>query len=430
MNLSNIKWVINLNIEISTYDVMYKLLKKEPYLNCLQSMHESNVARLRKKKKISIAFQISCLSEWIGDELVYKFLRDERFDVKVIIVWQINTDFQEEMSQLQEHFSKTDIPYCFADGTVHPGDFDIVFYTSPYLSSLQNWGEREIPLTTLVCYIPYGFMVAGIQNMQFNLLMHNIVWKHYIHTDIYRILADKYCDIGQYGMVLAGYSKLDDLYVHDIGKQANWKIYGTDKQVKKIIYAPHHSINEIPYHSTFFMNYKYLLEYAKKHKETTSWVFKPHPLLRVSVVRNGIFKSTDEFDAYCKEWDNLPNGRYVTGEYMSWFASSDCMIFDSLSFMAEYLYVDKPSLFLTREAVHLNEFGMEILQLLYQVRGDDYSGIKKFIEYTSRYDAKKSVRRKFFSKYLDYYKNNKNKTAAEYIYEDIKHDLGLLVDRG
>ena len=84
MNLSNIKWVINLNIEISTYDVLYKLLKKEPYLNCLQSMHESNVARLRKKQKISISFQISCLSEWIGDELVYKFLRDERFDVKVI----------------------------------------------------------------------------------------------------------------------------------------------------------------------------------------------------------------------------------------------------------------------------------------------------------------------------------------------------------
>ena len=48
-------------------------------------MHESNVARLRKKQKISIAFQISCLSEWTGDELVYKFLRDERFDVKVIL---------------------------------------------------------------------------------------------------------------------------------------------------------------------------------------------------------------------------------------------------------------------------------------------------------------------------------------------------------
>ena len=419
-----------MNIEVSTYEVLYKLLKKGPYLNTLQSMHNANIERIKRKNKIRIAFQVSLLSVWPGNDLVYKFLHDARFDVKVIIVWQINTDYHEEMSQLQDHFSKTDIPYCFADGTVHPGDFDIVFYTSPYLFALQNWGEGDIPLTTLVCYIPYGFMVAGIQNTQFNLLLHNIVWKHYIHTDIYRIIADKYCDIGHYGMVLAGYSKLDDLYVHDIGKQANWKIYGTDTQVKKIIYAPHHSINEIPYHSTFFMNYKYLLEYAKKHKETTSWVFKPHPLLRVSAVRNGIFNSMDEFDAYCKEWDDLPNGRYVTGEYMSWFASSDCMIFDSLSFMAEYLYVDKPSLFLTREAVHLNEFGMEILQLLYQVRGDDYSGIKKFIEYISRYDAKKSIRRKFFSKYMDYYKNNGNKTATEYIYEDIKHDLGLLMDRG
>ena len=127
-----------MNIEVSTYEVLYKLLKKGPYLNTLQSMHNANIERIRKKDKIRIAFQVSLLSVWPGNDLVYKFLHDARFDVKVIIVWQINTDYQEEMSQLQDHFSKTDIPYCFADGTVHPGDFDIVFYTSPYLFDLQN----------------------------------------------------------------------------------------------------------------------------------------------------------------------------------------------------------------------------------------------------------------------------------------------------
>ena len=418
MNLSNIKWVINLNIEISTYDVMYKLLKKEPYLNCLQSMHESNVARLRKKQKISIAFQISCLSEWIGDELVYKFLRDERFDVKVIIVWQTNTDFQEEMSQLQEHFSKTDIPYCFADGTVHPGDFDIVFYTSPYLFALQNWGEGDIPLTTLVCYIPDGIYAADIQNVQFNLFIHNISWRNYVASPAFQVLADKYCDIGHYGMIFAGYSKLDGLYEHDIAKQANWKIYGDSKKIKKIIYAPHHSINEVPYHSTFFMNYKYILEYAKQHKETTSWIFKPHPLLRISAVRNGIFNSMEEFDAYCREWDDLPNGRYVTGEYMSWFATSDCMIFDSMSFMSEYLYVNKPCLFLLREKIHLNEFGQAVLEVLYKARGDKFGEIRSFIESLSSQDPKKYLREKFFVNYLEYYEKN-GKNAATYMYEDI-----------
>ena len=45
------------------------------------------------------------------------------------------------------------------------------------------------------------------------------------------------------------------------------------------------------------------------------------------------------------------------GEYRAYFASSDAMILDSVSFMAEYLYVHKPALFLTREGERFNEFG-------------------------------------------------------------------------
>ena len=237
-------------------------------------------------------------------------------------------------------------------------------------------------------------------------------------------MADKYCDIGHYGMVVSGYSKLDNLLVSNFGERADWKIADkTNTKVKKIIYAPHHSINEVPYHSTFFMNYKYIFKYAKEHQDTTSWVFKPHPLLRISAVRNGIFSSEAEFDEYCQAWDLLPNARYVTGEYMEWFASSDCMIFDSMSFMAEYLYVNKPSLFLTREAIHLNEIGLAVLEVLYQTKGNDYYGIRKFIEHDSSVDRKKDLRESFFSRYLEYYERNNNRNSAEYIYEDILREL-------
>lgn len=410
--------MIVLNIKVDTYDVLYDLLKKEPYVHALKTVHNANVARLRKQKKIKIAFQISCLSEWTGDELVYKFMNDSRFEVRIIFVWQTNTDYQEEMSQLEKHFSNTDIPCSFADGSIHPSDFDIVFYTSPYLFALKNWGEGDIPLSTLVCYIPYGFYVANIQDVQFNLLIHNIAWRNYVASSIYQAMADKYCDVGHYGMLVAGYSKLDNLLQLDIGKQADWKICGNKHNVKKIIYAPHHSINEVPFHSTFFMNYQYLLEYAKNHKETTSWIFKPHPLLRISVVRNGIFKTIDDFNAYCQEWNNLPNGRYITGDYMPWFASSDCMIFDSMSFMAEYLYVDKPSLFLLRENVNLNEFGKSVLDVLYKAKGNNFGEIRRFIERISNRDPKRKLRENFFSKYLEYAKRN-GKDAATYIYDDI-----------
>ena len=73
----------------------------------------------------------------------------------------------------------------------------------------------------------------------------------------------------------------------------------------------------------------------------------------------------------------------VTGEYLAYFASSDAMILDSVSFMAEYLYVHKPALFLTREG-------------------------ERFI----------------FRQVLDY-ADDHGKSATQFIYDDIVHAIGV-----
>ena len=46
-------------------------------------------------------------------------------------------------------------------------------------------------------------------------------------------------------------------------------------------------------------------------------------------------------------------------DYIDLFMTSDAMIFDSVSFMTEYLYTKKPALFLCREGIEkqLNEMG-------------------------------------------------------------------------
>lgn len=103
-----------------------------------------------------------------------------------------------------------------------------------------------------------------------------------------------------------------------------------------------------------------MLNYAKNHVDTTSWIFKPHPLLIKSSVECGISQNEQEYREYCKGWDSLPNGRYIEESYLECFLSSDCMIFYSMSFMAEYLFVEKPSLFLTREKLNLSELGKNI----------------------------------------------------------------------
>ena len=414
-----------MNIEIDSYYVMYNLLKKIPYKNCLQDLHKQLVNKIKNKSKIKIAFQTSSLPVWPCQKLVYLFRNNSRFDVKIIIAWQYNTDRGKKIGDLIEYFDQYDMPYCIADGNIHPKDFDIIFYTSPYLFGLPEWNDKDVMLNSLVCYIPYGFNVADIQDVQFNLFIHNICWKQYVATPYYLSMADKYCEIGSYGMVASGYPKLDDLLNQDCANEAHWKIASDNTDTKKIIYAPHHSINEAPYHSTFPLNYRYILEYAKTHQDSTSWIFKPHPLLGISCVRNGIFKDKSEWDAYCQEWENLPNARYIDSLYMPWFASSDCMIFDSMSFMAEYLYTGKPSLFLTRKSGHFNEFGRKIFNILYKTEGNNLGAIRNFIENLSVQDPQKNLREDFFDKYLDYYNNNGQKDAATYIYEDILKELEI-----
>ena len=97
----------------------------------------------------------------------------------------------------------------------------------------------------------------------------------------------------------------------------------------------------------------------------------------------GVFVNGEEYDAYCRAWDALPNAKVVMGEYLAYFASSDAMILDSVSFMAEYLYVHKPALFLTREG-------------------------ERFI----------------FRQVLDY-ADDHGKSATQFIYDDIVHAIGV-----
>lgn len=98
----------------------------------------------------------------------------EKIDVMVIITWQMNTSYEQEVLPAIEYFNKLGLKYSVADGSIHPEDFDIVFYLSPYLDALANWSDKEIPLTTLLCYLPYGYCVESLQPLVFNLFLHNV----------------------------------------------------------------------------------------------------------------------------------------------------------------------------------------------------------------------------------------------------------------
>ena len=114
------------------------------------------------------------------------------------------------------------------------------------------------------------------------------------------------------------------------------------------------------------------------------------------------------------------------GMYHNLFMRSDAMILDSVSFLAEYLYVHKPLLMLTRDGQYFNDFGKELMKVHYQAAGTDREAIEAFVAdiVLDENDEKKEMREDFFKQNLDYLQMF-GKNAAANIFELISKELDI-----
>ena len=137
----------------------------------------------------------------------------------------------------------------------------------------------------------------------------------------------------------------------------------TKQTKKKIIIAPHHYASNYP---NFKRYHKFFLDIAINYEDVIQFVFRPHPVLKETLYKEKDWgkKRTDK---YFSEWDNLPNTQTEFGEYRDMFLTSDAMILDSVSFMQEYLFTEKPLLVLRKEkdSESFNTFGEEVLKQHY-----------------------------------------------------------------
>ena len=169
----------------------------------------------------------------------------------------------------------------------------------------------------------------------------------------------------------------------------------------------------------------FMLELAKKYKNETVWIFKPHPLLKFKTIKDGIFANEDEWNAYEEQWRSLENGDVMEcGTYSALLMESDAMILDCVSFLAEYLYTHKPLLFLKGSKQYFNDFGKDLIEVHYTADGTDGTAIENFVKeiVLGNQDTNLEKREKFFENNLDYVKKL-GKSAATNIYEQISMSL-------
>ncbi|MCM1089549.1 MAG: CDP-glycerol glycerophosphotransferase family protein [Muribaculum sp.] len=424
----------------------------ELYRQLFPLAYQAGVFAVREKfsrgEKIKVTFLAISAAEWPAGELYRMLEQDDRFDVSVTnaplvdrnigdrtMTYEQNKQFFEEKGYrvLDTYSASEDKIYTWEDLGEVP---DIVVHVTYWQESLPEcYKLSNYPFKYVNLYIPYGFETADSANGRFitdlscNNIFFNQVGRAYMSTRLDYERYQKYQLLQGQNIVYCGYAKMDYFYQeHNFGEEDLRRIWKIPAQadagrIKKVIIAPHHSF--LGYaglkFSTFAENVHYWIYLAQKYQDQIAFVFKPHPNLRLRAVEAGIFKNSAEYDAYIEKWNSLPNARVVSeGSYLELFATSDAMIMDSISFIAEYMYADRPLLYLTRPEQVFTELGEKCMSAYSKAEGSDYMAIEQFLIDTvlNGNDSLKDRRREVFADVLDYVGDN-GCAASEYIYKDI-----------
>lgn len=341
------------------------------------------IRKVSGHRPVRVMFYVNNLSMWKSDKLLLLLREDKRFQPFVVsFLYSVDSlkRQQELENEISAHFNKMGIEYrCgfdFEKNSLLPvSDFkpDIVFYPQPYRDKF-----RHLPSGVLFSYIPYCIEMDKTPHAA-NSLYQNICWKYFVPTEYHKqVKASVNYNKGA-NVVVTG-SPISDYFLDGhVPSDDNWPL--KDPKMKRIIWAPHHSILPDDWldYSTFLDVADDMLDIARKYQDRVQFVFKPHPMLKEKLYRLESW-GPEKTDRYYDAWKTMPNCSFANGGFVDLFMTSDAMIHDCSSFTAEYLYVNKPVLFLTRkESIgSFNEFADSCFRVHYH--GASIQDIEYFID--------------------------------------------------
>lgn len=354
-----------------------------------QIANRKAIYRLRKKQgPLNVVFINTQQSAWKYDSLFNLMQKDDRFNPMVLVCPLEGRDEALKIPTLREAFAffqskgyPTICAYNEANGefveidTLSP---DIIFYQTPYPDQIDKRYNQYTLRKYLKCYVNYAFMnVQGEWSVA--TAVHGLMWRYFSECESNKQLCVSFNKREfSRNIIVAGYPIFDE-YQKATGEPSDWK--DPNPKFKRIIWAPHHTIEGntgLLQLSTFMLYQEKILELVEKYKDKVQFVFKPHPLLKSNLYEHPDW-GKERTDAYYARWENGENTAFVNGNYMNLFKSSDGIMHDSGSFLVEYLYTQKPGLYLgnyDREA-QSNEVGKRAYRCFYV--GKSVDDIETFI---------------------------------------------------
>ena len=274
---------------------------------------------------------------------------------------------------------------------------DMVFFTTPYKDippQYYIYNFRDI----LTCYVSYGFSSLNLFKINYDLMFHNLLGIYFLETELNRKTAEEYARNHGVNVAVSGYPGTEVFLRDDYSPKNVWK--PQDKQKKKVIWAPHHTIDKTLELSTFLLRCDDMLNLAEKYKDRIQFAFKPHQLLKFKLQQEWGNEKTNQ---YYNRWNSMENTQLEESTYVDLFLTSDAMIHDCGSFTTEYLFTHKPVMYLTHDEKfkeRFSPFGLEAFECHY--KGDSVEEIDNFLKSVvlEGEDTMKERRQSFFNKYL------------------------------
>lgn len=406
------------------------LKERENLIHVSAEKHERAVRAIRESKDpIKVVFLALMSSVWKYEELYRLMEKDDRFNPLILVCPVVNYGRENmiaTMKECHEHFKNKgyNVEKAYDEEKDSYVDLkteivpDVIFYTSPYKGMIDDRYYITEFQDYLTCYVDYCYVEDNNFEIVFDSSFVNLLWRKYSENEYFARISRKYSQIKGENVVVTGYTGTDSLILNRPVEDP-WKIH--DSSIKRIIWAPHHTITNYAFvnYSTFLDYYELMLKFAEIYRNQIQIAFKPHPLLRNRLnILWGEKKTTD----YYSKWEKMENGMICAGDYTDLFLTSDAIIHDCGSFIAEYMFTGKPGMHLKKGSYRskYNKIAKKCLENYYT--GDKAEDIEKFIKNVviEGNDIKKEKREKFIKECL---LPPHNRLASENILEDLVKSL-------
>ena len=368
---------------------------------------ERQRALLQSGKVINVAFEVTGISKWKADSVLRLMMLHPRFNP---VVWHVSYAMKrgaardlKELAQCREYFTPMGAKLVdYASLADFPAEErpDIIFPNEPYDISTYAANHNKGILKYLFCYLPYGYTSAFSEKSR-NSIITNGALGFFVENKTSREQCKKLMGNRAVNVTATGHPMADTFLFPESVRPDVWK--GCGSGMKRVIWAPHWTVDEKTcwlFYGTFMRTGEILLEMAEKYQGQIQFAFKPHPNLYYTLCQHPQW-GKERTDAFYAKWREMPNTQFEDGAYTDLFMQSDAMIHDCGSFIQEYLFADKPCMYL-KDPENKQEYSAMAADCLnaYQI-GVTREEIEAFLQMVLRgEDPKAEVRRQLREKYL------------------------------